>query len=374
MAAVGAASGHARGSADHPQSLPRRDLHLRRAAEADEPLLLQRRQPGVDPGSAARLDRHEPDRAADAAGGARPGARGAADSFRRAGSRSRHPVRAVRQGCRRGRHGTVASSCSCPSASTPRLTSTDRTSSSSSPGPRSSSQAAERGRSTAHCKARHRGTSRGRHDSRRSGRRALDRRARRSKVASATALGSFAVVTAGDRGRESGGCSAATRATHRRAQRSRHRATAPSARPPSGAAAKGTAIGLASAVPVGGAREFTDPAQGIPAYVVRPSEDSYVAFSAVCTHMGCTVGFFQPALQFRCPCHGSIFSAATGEVLQGPADVAASRHPHREIRRHTPRRRIEILAWQLAGMLTVQWLILSSMFTVCNLSPGCHRW
>ena len=93
---------------------------------------------------------------------------------------------------------------------------------------------------------------------------------------------------------------------------------------------KGTAIGLASDVPVGGAREFTDPAQGIPAYVVRPSESSYVAFSAVCTHMGCTVGFFQPALQFRCPCHGSIFSATTGRGPPGPCGVASSAYFNRE--------------------------------------------
>jgi len=47
---------------------------------------------------------------------------------------------------------------------------------------------------------------------------------------------------------------------------------------------EGTAIGLVSAVPLGTARQSrTGP--GIPAYVVRPSESSYVGFSAVCTHM-----------------------------------------------------------------------------------------
>jgi thiosulfate dehydrogenase [quinone] large subunit len=101
----------------------------------------------------------------------------------------------------------------------------------------------------------------------------------------------------------------------------------PSTETPGTGSPKGTTIGLASDVPLGGAREFTDPAQGIPAYVVRPSESSYVGFSAVCTHMGCTVGFFQPALQFRCPCHGSIFSAVTGEVLQGPAPAPLSSIP-----------------------------------------------
>jgi thiosulfate dehydrogenase [quinone] large subunit len=147
----------------------------------------------------------------------------------------------------------------------------------------------------------------------------LDRRAAVRKVASGIALASFAVVTAGIAaalGRMFGGASTHASGAPQLPPPSNQ---SPSAGSPSVGAAKGTPIGLASSVPLGGAREFTDPAQGIPAYVVRPSEDSYVAFSAVCTHMGCTVGFFQPALQFRCPCHGSIFSAATGEVLQGPA-------------------------------------------------------
>ena len=141
----------------------------------------------------------------------------------------------------------------------------------------------------------------------------LARRAAVRKVASAITLGTFAVVTAG-----------VSAAIGRMFGTSVQTSSAPQLPPPSteapsGGSSKGTAIGLASDVPVGGAREFTDPAQGIPAYVVRPAESSYVAFSAVCTHMGCTVGFFEPAVQFRCPCHGSIFSAVTGEVLQGPA-------------------------------------------------------
>jgi Rieske Fe-S protein len=41
------------------------------------------------------------------------------------------------------------------------------------------------------------------------------------------------------------------------------------------------------------------------------------AFSAVCTHQGCTVGVAGRVLQ--CPCHGSRFAAATGAVTQGPA-------------------------------------------------------
>jgi Rieske Fe-S protein len=41
------------------------------------------------------------------------------------------------------------------------------------------------------------------------------------------------------------------------------------------------------------------------------------AFSAICTHQGCTVA---PAgKELDCPCHGSVYNAATGEVMGGPA-------------------------------------------------------
>ncbi len=42
-----------------------------------------------------------------------------------------------------------------------------------------------------------------------------------------------------------------------------------------------------------------------------------MAFSAICTHMGRTVA---PAgKQLQCPCHGSVYDAATGKNLSGPA-------------------------------------------------------
>jgi thiosulfate dehydrogenase [quinone] large subunit len=87
----------------------------------------------------------------------------------------------------------------------------------------------------------------------------------------------------------------------------------------SGPKPKGKLVRPASSIPVGGAAGFEDPFQGIPAYLVQPREGAFLAFSAVCTHAGCTVSFVQSAEQFQCPCHGSIYSASTGEVIQGPA-------------------------------------------------------
>jgi cytochrome b6-f complex iron-sulfur subunit len=48
--------------------------------------------------------------------------------------------------------------------------------------------------------------------------------------------------------------------------------------------------------------------------------DTVVCHSAKCTHMGCTVN--AAGKQLHCPCHGSVYDAATGKVLHGPAPRA----------------------------------------------------
>ena len=50
--------------------------------------------------------------------------------------------------------------------------------------------------------------------------------------------------------------------------------------------------------------------------VIRYSATAYYAFSQVCTHQGCQVGFTGTAL--ACPCHGGMFNATTGAVISGP--------------------------------------------------------
>jgi thiosulfate dehydrogenase [quinone] large subunit len=81
----------------------------------------------------------------------------------------------------------------------------------------------------------------------------------------------------------------------------------------------GTAIGPASGVPVGGAATFQDPSSGDPAVVIQPKAGQFVAFDAVCPHAGCTVEYDPSQTILVCPCHGSLFSASTGAVEQGPA-------------------------------------------------------
>ena len=45
--------------------------------------------------------------------------------------------------------------------------------------------------------------------------------------------------------------------------------------------------------------------------------EEVVAFSATCTHAGCTVRFKEGA--FHCPCHGGVFSL-DGEPVKGPVE------------------------------------------------------
>jgi len=94
-------------------------------------------------------------------------------------------------------------------------------------------------------------------------------------------------------------------------------AVGPTAPAPSSTPAPDIVVAAASSVPVGGAVAFTA-ADGNPAWVVHPSGDTFVAFSAVCTHLGCTVQYQQSTIEMFCPCHGGVYDARNGQVLQGP--------------------------------------------------------
>jgi Rieske Fe-S protein len=67
-------------------------------------------------------------------------------------------------------------------------------------------------------------------------------------------------------------------------------------------------------VPVGGGKIFAD--QKV--VVTQPTQGDFKAFSAVCTHQGCTVSTVSDGT-INCPCHGSKFRIADASVAAGPA-------------------------------------------------------
>lgn len=75
-------------------------------------------------------------------------------------------------------------------------------------------------------------------------------------------------------------------------------------------------LGPGSSLPTGQAASFSDPADGSPDILIRDEAGNLKAFSAVCTHAGCTVGYESGTIV--CPCHGGEYSAETGEVIAGP--------------------------------------------------------
>jgi cytochrome b6-f complex iron-sulfur subunit len=78
----------------------------------------------------------------------------------------------------------------------------------------------------------------------------------------------------------------------------------------------GHALATLDDIPVGRAVSARLPS-GDPVVVARPTPTTARCFSAICTHMGCTVAAAGSTLD--CPCHGSQFDALTGKVLRGPA-------------------------------------------------------
>jgi len=84
----------------------------------------------------------------------------------------------------------------------------------------------------------------------------------------------------------------------------------------------GSATVAASDVPVGGGTILKD--QEV--VVTQPKKGDYKAFTAICTHQGCTVTKVEGG-QIVCPCHGSHFS------------IEEARQPPGRPRRRWPPRR-----------------------------------
>jgi Rieske Fe-S protein len=81
----------------------------------------------------------------------------------------------------------------------------------------------------------------------------------------------------------------------------------------SGGAAGETVLAAVDDVPAGGGLILSD----ANVVLIRDGE-SIRAFSATCTHQQCTVASVQNG-RIACACHGSVFDASTGSVVNGPA-------------------------------------------------------
>jgi len=60
-------------------------------------------------------------------------------------------------------------------------------------------------------------------------------------------------------------------------------------------------------------------------WVVRTGDNSVVAYSPQCTHLGCAYHWEGERNQFVCPCHESLFSI-DGKVMGGPASRPLDRY------------------------------------------------
>lgn len=80
------------------------------------------------------------------------------------------------------------------------------------------------------------------------------------------------------------------------------------------AAPEGERLAGTSDIPVGGGAVFASKK----VVVTQPAAGTFKAFSAICTHQGCTVNKVASGT-IDCPCHGSKYAIADGSVVDGPA-------------------------------------------------------
>ena len=75
----------------------------------------------------------------------------------------------------------------------------------------------------------------------------------------------------------------------------------------------------ASKFPVGSSQQFVA-SNGSPAFLFR-TKSGVFAYSAICTHQGCTVEYLKAGKKLVCPCHGASFDPfKAGKVISGEAN------------------------------------------------------
>lgn len=142
---------------------------------------------------------------------------------------------------------------------------------------------------------------------------------RRAVMASVVSLSGGALLTACGGSSSSGSASSGAPTTSSTGAPTPSSPSAGSVSPPAGA----SAIVALTAVPVGGS--VSAQLNGKPIIVGQPTAGKVVAFTAICTHKGCTV---EPAgATLNCPCHGSVYNALTGQNISGPAPLPLAAIP-----------------------------------------------
>ena len=75
----------------------------------------------------------------------------------------------------------------------------------------------------------------------------------------------------------------------------------------------------ASKFPVGSSRKFVS-TNGAPAFLFR-TKSGVFAYSAICTHQGCTVDYLKAGKKLVCPCHGASYDPfKSGKPVAGPTN------------------------------------------------------
>ena len=65
-----------------------------------------------------------------------------------------------------------------------------------------------------------------------------------------------------------------------------------------------------------------------PVLLIHSSETEWRAFSAICTHLNCTVQFQQSTSQIWCACHNGFYDL-NGKVVSGPPPAPLEEYPVR---------------------------------------------
>lgn len=85
---------------------------------------------------------------------------------------------------------------------------------------------------------------------------------------------------------------------------------------------KGKQIIKVAELPVGKTFNFVHSAQGVPTILFRTKAGVF-AYSAICTHEGCSVAYKSSTKKLICPCHAAQFDPfANAKVVSGPAERA----------------------------------------------------